>query len=110
MLRRVVESPAGLSVFSLTQRHEQSARASGSELLGYADDATEAGALDPARSPAAAHRHAARPRGQPDPFSGTPTYKSIADLPLAERVSAMQDPAVRARILAEDPIAAEPSR
>ena len=43
--------------------------------------------------------------GSQNPFSGTPTYKSIAKLPLPERVKAMQDPQTRARILSEDPVA-----
>jgi len=43
--------------------------------------------------------------GSQNPFSGTPTYKSIASKPLPERVKAMQDKAVRAKILSEDPIA-----
>jgi hypothetical protein len=41
--------------------------------------------------------------GSQNPFSGTPTYKSLADLPLPERVRRMRDPAVRAAILSEDP-------
>src|SRR5262249_59055729 len=43
--------------------------------------------------------------GSQNPFSGTPTCKSIASLPLAKRVKRMQDPEVRAKILSEDPIA-----
>ncbi|MEQ9121553.1 MAG: amidohydrolase family protein, partial [Alphaproteobacteria bacterium] len=39
-----------------------------------------------------------------NPFSGTPSYKKIAGLPLAERVKTLGDPDMRARILAEDPI------
>ena len=35
------------------------------------------------------------------PFMGFPSYKTIAHLPLAERVTRMRDPALRARILAE---------
>ncbi|MEO8549928.1 MAG: amidohydrolase family protein, partial [Kofleriaceae bacterium] len=35
------------------------------------------------------------------PFMGFPSYKAIAHLPLAERVSRMRDPALRARILSE---------
>ena len=35
------------------------------------------------------------------PFMGFPSYKAIAQLPLAERVARMRDPALRARILAE---------
>lgn len=35
------------------------------------------------------------------PFMGYPTYKTIADLPLAERVARMKDPAFKAQVLAE---------
>jgi N-acyl-D-aspartate/D-glutamate deacylase len=35
------------------------------------------------------------------PFMGFPSYKTIAGLPLAERVARMRDPALRARLLAE---------
>ena len=35
------------------------------------------------------------------PFMGFPSYKAIAHLPLAERVTRMRDPEVRARMLAE---------
>ncbi|MCA8928844.1 MAG: amidohydrolase family protein [Alphaproteobacteria bacterium] len=37
------------------------------------------------------------------PFRSRPSYAAIADLPLAERVQRLRDPAVRARILAEAP-------
>jgi N-acyl-D-aspartate/D-glutamate deacylase len=43
------------------------------------------------------------------PFMSKPSYVAIADLPLAERVACMRDPAVRARILAE-PVDALPGR
>ena len=44
--------------------------------------------------------------GSQNPFSGTPTYKSIAPLPRAERVEAhAATRQVRAKILSEDPIA-----
>jgi N-acyl-D-amino-acid deacylase len=36
------------------------------------------------------------------PFTARPTYRSIAGLPLAERLVELRDPAVRAAILAED--------
>ncbi len=42
------------------------------------------------------------------PFRHNPSYLAIADLPLAERVAAMRDPAVKARILAESPPADSP--
>ena len=41
--------------------------------------------------------------GSQNPFSGTPTYQSIAHLPLAERVRRMRDPEFRAQMLSEDP-------
>jgi len=37
------------------------------------------------------------------PFALNPSYRPIADLPLAQKVAAMQEPAFRARILAEQP-------
>jgi len=43
------------------------------------------------------------------PFLTKPSYLAIAQLPLAERVARMRDPALRARILAE-PIEALPGR
>ena len=43
------------------------------------------------------------------PFMTKPSYLAIAELPLAERVARMRDPALRARILAE-PFDALPGR
>jgi N-acyl-D-aspartate/D-glutamate deacylase len=37
------------------------------------------------------------------PFITHPTYRSVADLPLDERVARLQSPEVRARLLAEEP-------
>jgi N-acyl-D-aspartate/D-glutamate deacylase len=37
------------------------------------------------------------------PFSTHPTYRSVAELPLAERVARLRDPAVRAQLLSEQP-------
>ncbi|HET9629514.1 MAG TPA: amidohydrolase family protein [Novosphingobium sp.] len=37
------------------------------------------------------------------PFSLNPSYRAIADLPLAEKVARMRDPELRARLLAEEP-------
>ncbi|AMK25584.1 N-acyl-D-amino-acid deacylase family protein [Sphingobium sp. TKS] len=42
------------------------------------------------------------------PFSFHPSYKAIADLPLAERVSRMRDLALRERMLAEQPECSNP--
>jgi N-acyl-D-aspartate/D-glutamate deacylase len=43
------------------------------------------------------------------PFMGFPSFKEIAQLPLAERAAAMRDPARKARVLAEksDPVAGD---
>jgi N-acyl-D-aspartate/D-glutamate deacylase len=105
MLRRVIEKCGRTAVFSLTQRHEKDRSEVWKELLGYADDAIAAGhSIRPVAPP--------RPiglllglEGSQNPFSGTPTYKSIAKSPLADRVTAVSDPDVRGRILSEDPIA-----
>jgi N-acyl-D-aspartate/D-glutamate deacylase len=105
MLRRVVEKSGRTAVFSLTQRHEKERSEVWKELLGYADEAKAAGlSIRPVAPP--------RPiglllglEGSQNPFSGTPSYKAIAAKPLAERVKIMQDPAFRAKVLAEDPIA-----
>lgn len=37
-----------------------------------------------------------------NPFSASPSYAPLASLPLAERVAAMRDPAMRARLLEEE--------
>ncbi|HVN01055.1 MAG TPA: amidohydrolase family protein [Caulobacteraceae bacterium] len=38
-----------------------------------------------------------------NPFSLCPSYQPLAKLPFAERIAALRDPAVRARLLMEDP-------
>ena len=105
MLRRVVETCGRPAVFSLTQRHEKERSGVWKELLDYADEASKAGhSIRPVFPPRAIGILLGL-EGSQNPFSGTPTYKSIAGKPLAERVMAMQDPDVRRRILSEDPIA-----
>ena len=41
------------------------------------------------------------------PFSNRPTYAAIADLPFAQRLEKLRDPAVRAAILADEPSSME---
>ncbi|MCB1744308.1 MAG: amidohydrolase family protein, partial [Gammaproteobacteria bacterium] len=102
MLRRVVEKSGRPAVFTLNQRHEEARSTVWSELMGYADDAVRDGhSIRPVTAPRAIGLLMGL-EGSQNPFSGTPTYKSIADLPLAERVSAMRDPEIRAKILSED--------
>jgi len=101
----VVETSGRAAVFSLTQRHEKKRSGVWQELLAYADAAIAAGLSIRPVFPPRAIGILLGLEGSQNPFSGTPTYKSIASKPLAERVKAMLDPAVRAKILAEDPIA-----
>ncbi len=103
MLRRVIEACGRTAVFSLTQRHDRPHF--WRDLLRLAGEAAEDGlSIRPVVAP--------RPigillglEGSQNPFSGTPTYKTIASLPLADRVAAMRTPEVREKILGEDPIA-----
>ena len=88
-------------MFTLTQRHARPTV--WRELLGYADEAIAAGvSIRPVVAPRAIGILLGL-EGSQNPFSGTPTYKSIAHLPLAERVRRMRDPEFRAQMLSEDP-------
>lgn len=103
MLRRVIEASGRTAVFSLTQRHDRTEF--WKELLQLSEGAARDGlSIRPVVAP--------RPigillglEGSQNPFSGTPSYKRIAGLPLAERVAAMRDPAFRRQLLSEDPVA-----
>jgi N-acyl-D-aspartate/D-glutamate deacylase len=105
MLRRVVESAGRPALFSLTQRHEEGRTDVWRELLGYANAASSAGQLIRPVFPPRAIGILLGLEGSQNPFSGTPTYQAMAARPLAERVAAMRQPEVRAKILCEDPIA-----
>ena len=105
MLRRVVEACGRPAVFSLTQRHEPHRQGQWKELIACADEAIRAGHSIRPVTPPRAIGVLLGLEGSQNPFSGTPTYKTITAKPLAERVKAMRDPAVRAKILSEDPIA-----
>ncbi|TCZ57220.1 N-acyl-D-amino-acid deacylase family protein [Roseicella aquatilis] len=100
MVRRIAERCGRPIVFSLTARHDRTE--AWKELLALSNQAAKDGlSIRPVFPP--------RPigilmglLGSQNPFSGTPSYKSIAHLPLPERVAALRDPAMRARILSED--------
>ncbi|MBL6080882.1 amidohydrolase family protein [Belnapia sp. T18] len=102
MLRRVAEACGRPMVFSLTARHDRTE--AWRELLALSNKAAAEGVnIRPVFPP--------RPigilmglLGSQNPFSGSPSYKAIAHLPVPERVAAMRDPATRARILADDRI------
>jgi len=105
MLRRVVEASERPAVFTLNQRHEPERSGVWKELMAFADQAIDDGhSIRPVVAPRAIGLLLGL-EGSQNPFSGTPTYKTIASLPLAERVAKMRDPDVRERILSEDPIA-----
>src|SRR3978361_260512 len=101
MLRRVIEACGRPAVFTLTQRHS---RPEGwRDLIRHADKAARDGLpIRPVVAPRAIGVLLGL-AGSQNPFSGTPTYKTIAHLPVAERARTMADPEVRAKILSEDP-------
>jgi N-acyl-D-aspartate/D-glutamate deacylase len=101
MLRRVIEACGRPAVFTLTQRHSRPEV--WRDLIKHADKAARDGlAIRPVVAPRAIGVLLGL-AGSQNPFSGTPTYKTIAHLPVAERARRMNDPAVRAAILSEDP-------
>ena len=100
MLRRIVEASGRPAVFSIGQRHDRPE--AWKTLMALSDQAAADGlAIRPVFPP--------RPigillglEGSQNPFAGTPSYKSIAHLPLPDRVARMRDPAFRAQLLSED--------
>jgi N-acyl-D-aspartate/D-glutamate deacylase len=101
----VVERSGRTAVFSLTQRHEKERSEVWRELMALADDAIAAGHSIRAVTPPRPIGLLLGLEGSQNPFSGTPSYKSIAGKPLAERVRIMLNPDFRRRVLSEDPIA-----
>jgi N-acyl-D-aspartate/D-glutamate deacylase len=105
MLRRVCEKSGRPAVFSLTQRHEEARSNVWEQLMAMSREANAAGhSIRPVAPPRAIGLLLGL-EGSQNPFSGTPTYKTIAGLPLTERLARMRDPEIRAKILSEDPIA-----
>jgi N-acyl-D-aspartate/D-glutamate deacylase len=103
MIRRVAEGSGRPVVFSLSQRHSQGDI--WKDLLDLADEAVADGVpIRPVVAPRAIGILLGL-EGSQNPFAGTPSYKSIAKVPLAERVRIMRDPEFRARVLSEDPVA-----
>jgi len=102
MVRRVIERCGRTAVFSLTQRHDRTEV--WKELLALSEGARQDGlSIRPVVAPRAIGILLGL-EGSQNPFSGTPSYKSIAHLPLAERVAAMRDPAFRQKVLTDDPV------
>ena len=102
VLKRIVKKSGRPIVFSCTQRHDRPHF--WEDLMSMARQAQKEGLpIRPVVTP--------RPiglllglNGSQNPFSGTNTYKSIADLPLPERVSKMKKDEIKKQILSEDPI------
>ena len=103
MLRRVVEACGRPAVFSLGQHHDRPE--DWKIMIHEADRAIEDGHSIRAVCPPRAIGLLLGLEGSQNPFSGTPSYKKIARLPLAERVAVMRDPDFRRQLLSEDPIA-----
>lgn len=102
MLRRIVEASGRPALISVTQRYHQP------EVWRRVMQLAREAAADglPMRTVVAP-----RPigvlfglEGTQNPFSGTRTYREIADLPFEERVARMRDPAFKRRVLADDPM------
>lgn len=102
MLSRIAERSGRPVLYSLTQYHEQpdDYRA----ILGLNRRAADRGVpIRPVVAPRAIGVLLGLQASQ-TPFSGCPTFRALAGLPLAAGVARLRDPAVRAAILAEDPV------
>lgn len=102
MLQELVRKTGRSCVFSLNQRHgaqHQMWR----QLLALSNRAAQEGLGIRPVSAVRAIGALFGLSGTQNPFSATPTYRSIAHLPVAARVQKMREPAIRARILSEDP-------
>lgn len=101
MLRRVMEVSGRPVLFTLNQRHDKREWV-WKELLAMSDQAAVEGLpIRPVFPP--------RPigillglQGSQNPFSACPSYRTIQNLSLPERVRAMREPTLRAKILSED--------
>lgn len=102
MFRRVLDASGRPGLMSVTQRYHQPEV--WRELLTLSREALADGTvIRPIVAP--------RPigvlfglEGTQNPFTGTRTYQTIANLPLTERVAAMRKPQVKRAILNEDPL------
>jgi N-acyl-D-aspartate/D-glutamate deacylase len=101
MLRRIIGATGQKMIFNLTQRHDRTE--AWRDLLALSGKAVADG-IDV--------RCVAPPRpigallgltGSQNPFAGTRTFREFAHLPLEGIVARMQDPAVKARMITDDP-------
>ena len=101
MVRRVMQACGRPLVFSLNQRHDRTT--AWQDLLELSTQAAADGLPIRCVAPPRPIGALLGLTGSQNPFAGTRTYRSIAHLPLAQRVAAMRDPEVRAKITTEDP-------
>jgi N-acyl-D-aspartate/D-glutamate deacylase len=101
MVRRIMQACGRPLVFSLNQRHDRTT--AWKELLDLSTQAAADGLPIRCVAPPRPIGALLGLTGSQNPFAGTRTYRSIAHLPLDQRVAAMRDPEMRARITTEDP-------
>ncbi len=101
MVRRIMDACGRPLVFSLNQRHDRTE--AWKDLLSLSAQAAADGLPVRCVAPPRPIGALLGLTGSQNPFAGTRTYHAIADLPLDQRVAAMRDPEVRAKILADDP-------
>ncbi|BBZ31238.1 amidohydrolase (plasmid) [Mycolicibacterium madagascariense] len=103
MIRRALRRSGRPGLFSLLQSGSQPDKDKWRELMAFADDAIAEGvSLRPVVAPRSISLLLGL-EGSQHPFSGTETYADMAHLGLPDRLTALRDPDVRARILQEDP-------
>ncbi len=100
MVRRIMDACGRPLVFSLNQRHDRTE--AWKDLLSLSAQAAADGLPVRCVAPPRPIGALLGLTGSQNPFAGTRTYHGIADLPLVQRVAAMRDPDVRAKILADD--------
>ena len=103
MVRRIVTACGRPLVFSLSQRHDRTE--DWRRLLARSDAAAAEGLPSRPVFPPRPIGILLGLLGSQNPFTATPGYRSVAHLPLSARVVALREPALRARILSEDPFA-----
>ena len=101
MVRRIMEASGRPLVFSLNQRHDRTT--AWQDLLNLSTKAAADGLPIRCVAPPRPIGALLGLTGSQNPFAGTRTYRAIAHLPIDERVKAMRDPEVRAKILSDDP-------
>ena len=101
MFRRVIEATGRPMVFNLTQRHDRTE--DWRKLLALSGKAAADGLEVRCVAPPRPIGALLGLTGSQQPFAGTRTYREIAHLPLEARVERMRDPAVKARMITDDP-------